>query len=88
MVVTIDSDGDIDRALLKVWGVPDNYDINRISNISYVSITAPEKTVHLLMRMPECYGCAGVSEGNYTITAEISVGDFNETFAKNVTLVR
>jgi hypothetical protein len=57
--------------VLKIYGIPDsrgNYRINEERNIS----AGPERTDEaFVFSMPSCYGCAGVSPGNYEIVMEL-----------------
>lgn len=56
---------------LRLYGVPDsrgNYRISEERNIS----AGPERTDEaFLFLMPSCYGCAGVSPGDYEIVMEL-----------------
>ena len=57
----------IENLTVRISGVPDRNGNHRISGEKIVSGSGAE----FLFSMPSCYGCAGVSPGNYPILCEL-----------------
>ncbi|MBN2042786.1 MAG: hypothetical protein JW754_03190 [Candidatus Aenigmarchaeota archaeon] len=72
------------KMVLKVYGVMDSRGNYRISENREISIDALNDMTKLDFTLPSCYGCAGVSEGNYTIVCELLR---NDTVVYNTTKV-
>ncbi len=67
---------------LRVRGVKDSRDRFRISEEREITPSQEGRIVTLRFRLPSCYGCAGISPGNYSVSCEISEG---ETVLHNAT---
>jgi hypothetical protein len=61
--------GETENLSVRVYGVQDRMGNYRISD--QMPITQGMKEADFSFKMPPCYGCAGVSPGNYTIICEL-----------------
>jgi hypothetical protein len=59
-----------DYVMLKIYGIPDRGGNYRISEERNISIGPDGVNETFTFRMPSCYGCAGVSPGEYEIVME------------------
>jgi len=76
MKTTVLVSGGSGTATLRVFGVMDRGGSYRINSAKEVNLGGSSEEV-FDFRMPSCYGCAGVSPGDYIITAEL-VQDENQ----------
>ncbi len=82
-------DKDLDSAIVKIYGIKDKFGKYNINEEKIVQINSPGNETVFLVRMPRCYGCAGISPGEYEVKAEliynnIVVGNTSKT----ITLVK
>ncbi|UCD07302.1 MAG: hypothetical protein JSW41_05785 [Candidatus Aenigmatarchaeota archaeon] len=82
-------DKDLDSVIVKIYGIKDRFGKYNINEEKIVQINSPGNETVFLVRMPRCYGCAGISPGEYEVTAEliynnIVVGNTSKT----ITLVK
>lgn len=64
-------DKDLDSAIVKIYGIKDKFGKYNINEEKIVQINSPGNETVFLVRMPRCYGCAGISPGEYEVTAEL-----------------
>lgn len=84
---TIESPTDLENLTVRVYGIKDNRGNFRINEERNVNVDAPGKTETFLFQMPSCYGCAGVSPGEYEIIFEaVHNGEIIDNFSKTVKL--
>ncbi|RLJ10143.1 MAG: hypothetical protein DRP15_01040 [Candidatus Aenigmatarchaeota archaeon] len=70
---------------LMVNGIKDKYGEFRVAR-SYM-VSPNEKWKNITIALPSCYGCSGVSPGNYTIYIILFSGDrLIDSFTKQITL--
>lgn len=68
---TIGTDTRVGNLTIRVYGIKDRGGRYRINGERLIDIAPPGKTETFTFSMPSCYGCAGVSPGEYEITMEI-----------------
>lgn len=66
---------DIDSAVLRIYGVKDRSGKYRVNEERIVEISPPGNETAFMVRMPQCYGCAGIEPGEYEIACELIYGD-------------
>ncbi len=64
-------DRDIDSAILRIYGVKDKFGKYRVNDQKIVELRAPGNETSFIIRMPQCYGCADISPGEYEINCEL-----------------
>lgn len=65
---------DIDSAILRIYGVKDKTGKYNVNEEKTIDVKAPGEETVFMVRMPQCYGCAGISPGEYEITSELIYG--------------
>jgi hypothetical protein len=68
MSLNVSVEGATENLSVRVYGIRDGRGNYRINDEKTVTTNG---SVEFLFSMPPCYGCAGVSPGNYTIICEI-----------------
>jgi hypothetical protein len=77
----------LENLTVKVYGINDRGGSFRVSGERIVNIDPPGTTETFEFRMPSCYGCAGISPGEYKITMEIiQKGEIIGNYSKTVKL--
>jgi hypothetical protein len=66
---------DLDSVIVRIYGIKDNFGKYRINEEKIVRINSPGNETVFLVRMPSCYGCAGISPGEYNLTTELIYSD-------------
>ena len=74
----------LENITIKVYGIKDRRGNYRVSGERTVNINPPGTSETFAFRMPSCYGCAGVSPGDYDIILEVVqngevIGNFSKT---------
>jgi hypothetical protein len=80
----IETDFKIENLTVKVYGVKDRSGNYRVNGERVITAEAQRTTETFAFTMPSCYGCAGVSPGDYEIVMEIIkngeiIGNFSHT---------
>jgi len=80
----IESGTATDNLTVRVYGIKDSRGNFRVSGERVISVEPPGKTETFTFSMPSCYGCAGVTAGDYEITFEVErdgqvIGNLSET---------
>lgn len=70
VTVSVDSQANLDGALLNVHGINSKYD--RLNKEQNVSVSMGTNTYNVTYTTPSCTGCAGILPGTYTVNASIS----------------
>lgn len=81
---TIETETGIENLTIKVYGIKDRRGNYRVNGERKVNIDPPGTSETFAFRMPSCYGCAGVSPGDYEIVFEVLqnekvIGNFSKT---------
>ncbi|NIO22632.1 MAG: hypothetical protein GTN38_01210 [Candidatus Aenigmarchaeota archaeon] len=81
---TIETPAKLENLTIKVYGIKDRSGRFRIDGERMVDVEPPGTSETFAFRMPSCYGCAGVSPGEYEIMFEIikdgnTIGNFSKT---------
>ncbi|MCD6590799.1 MAG: hypothetical protein J7K72_02400 [Candidatus Aenigmarchaeota archaeon] len=71
LTLTIKASMNIENLTIKIRGVKDRFGHYRIKTEKVINLTEPESTEIFKFRVPSCYGCAGVSPGEYKIVTKI-----------------
>jgi hypothetical protein len=80
---------DLGSAIIKVYGIKDGAGRYRVNQEKIVEMSPPGNETVFLFEMPVCYGCAGISPGEYEIMAELLYsGEVIGNASKTVTLVK
>jgi len=74
----------IENLTVKVYGIKDSGGRYRVNGERLVNVDPPGKTETFTFRMPSCYGCAGVSAGEYAVVMEI---EKNGTMISNTSVI-
>jgi hypothetical protein len=83
----IETETKIENLTVKVYGIRDRRGNFRVSGERILNIEPPGTSETFEFRMPSCYGCAGVSPGDYEIIFEaIHNGEILGNFSKTVKL--
>lgn len=86
---TIKAETNAENLTVKVYGIKDSAGRFRVKGERVVNVDPPGTTETFVFRMPSCYGCAGVSPGDYDITFEVlKDGEMIGNFSKLVKLER
>jgi hypothetical protein len=79
---------DMDSAILRLYGIMDKTGKYRVNEERIVQMESPGTETVFLLRMPSCYGCAGISPGDYEIVSELLYnGETVGNCSKTITLV-
>ncbi len=70
LTTTIESATGIENLTIKVYGIKDRIGNYRVSREKIMNVEPPGTSETFKFRMPSCYGCAGISPGEYGITLE------------------
>jgi len=62
----------VENATVSVRGIMDSWGGYRLKQDYAIPGSSPQRQINFTFIMPSCYGCAGVSPGNYGIYAELS----------------
>jgi len=62
----------VENATVSVRGIMDSGGSYRVQQDYMILAGSPKKQINFTFNMPSCYGCAGISPGNYDIYAELS----------------
>jgi len=80
---------DLDSVIVRIYGIKDKFGEYRINEEKVVRINSPGNETVFLVRMPSCYGCAGISPGEYNLTTElIYSGEVIGNTSKTITLAK
>jgi len=76
--------GKLENVTVRVYGVRDRRGGYRVNEEKIINVDPPGIEETFEFRMPSCYGCAGVSPGDYEIVMEILkegevIGNFSKT---------
>jgi len=66
---------DLDSVIIRFYGIKDRSGRYRINEEMVVQINSPGNETVFLVKMPKCYGCAGISPGEYEMTTELVYDD-------------
>ncbi len=84
---TIETPTKIENLTVKVYGIKDRAGRFRVNGERIVNVDPPGTNEIFKFRMPSCYGCAGVSPGEYEIRFEVlKDGEIIGNFSKMITL--
>ena len=84
---TVETETKVENLTIKVYGIKDRSGNYRVSGEKVVNVEPPGTSETFAFRMPSCYGCAGVSPGEYEIIFEaIKDGEIIGNFSKIVKL--
>jgi len=84
---TIETSSRAENLTIKVYGIKDRRGKFRVNGEKVVDINPPGTSETFAFRMPSCYGCAGVSPGEYEIIFEVMhTGEVIGNFSKTVKL--
>jgi hypothetical protein len=84
---TIATNSKAENLTIKVYGIKDSRGNYRVNGEKTVGVDPPGTSETFVFQMPSCYGCAGVSSGDYEIVTEvIRNGEVLENSSKTVTL--
>ncbi len=87
LITEIETDTKIENLTIKVYGIKDRGGNYRVKGERIVDVEPPEMSETFEFRMPNCYGCAGVSSGEYEIIFEaVQNGEIIGNFSKTVKL--
>lgn len=81
---TIQTATKVENLTIRVYGIKDSRGNYRVNGEKVVNIDPPGTNETFAFRMPSCYGCAGVSPGEYGIIFEVLqggevIGNFSKT---------
>jgi hypothetical protein len=77
----------IENLTIRVYGIKDSRGNYRVNGERVVNVDPPGAAETFAFRMPSCYGCAGVSPGEYEIVFEVlQNGEVIENCSKTVKL--
>lgn len=83
----IETSTKLENLTIKIYGIKDRGGNYRVSGEKIVNINPPGTNEIFEFNMPSCYGCAGVSTGDYEIKMEIiQNGEVIGNFSKKVKL--
>jgi hypothetical protein len=85
--VSINTAKDLENLTLKIQGIKDSRGNFRVYQEKLIDVKSPRIESEFKFQMPSCYGCAGVSPGEYEIVLYLISG--NETlgnYTKTVNL--
>lgn len=68
---TIETDIKIENLTIMVYGIKDSRGNYRVNEERTLNLDPPGKIETFTFRMPSCYGCAGISPGDYEIMMEL-----------------
>ncbi len=71
LTVAVGSENVLENVTIRVYGVKDRGGRYRIHAERTVDLEPPETIETFTFQMPSCYGCAGVSSGDYDIVMEV-----------------
>lgn len=82
-------DMDMDSAIIRLYGIKDRFGKYRINEEKIVQISSPGNETVFLAKMPSCYGCAGISAGEYELKTELVYdGEVIGNVSKTITLAK
>ena len=73
--VTIATGTDITSGIIRLYGIENGMGDYEVDEEIPAEINSPGSETSFLVRMPRCYGCAGVSPGEYELTSELLYGN-------------
>ena len=81
---TVETETRVENLTIRVYGVKDSSGNYRVSGEKVVTVNPPGTSETFDFRMPSCYGCAGVSPGDYEIMFEVVkdgevIGNYSKT---------
>lgn len=80
---------DLGSAIVRFYGIEDGFGKYRINEERIVEINSPGNETVFLVTVPRCYGCAGISPGEYNLTTElIYSGEVIGNTSKTITLAK
>ncbi|MCW1296941.1 MAG: hypothetical protein OH319_04640 [Candidatus Parvarchaeota archaeon] len=77
--IEIMTEKEIKDVYMMTYGIVDNFGRYRLNDTRLLNISAGKNLITFEYRTPSCYGCAGISPGNYTLVAVMMNG--NDTIA-------
>ncbi|MCK4336160.1 MAG: hypothetical protein KAW40_05565 [Candidatus Aenigmarchaeota archaeon] len=84
---TIQTETRVENLTIRVYGIKDRSGNYRVSGEKVVNVEPPGTSETFDFRMPSCYGCAGISPGEYEIIFEtLKDGEIIGNFSKIVKL--
>ena len=87
LTAVVETPGRLENVTIRVYGIKDRRGNFRIDAKREVNIEPPGTKETFTFRMPSCYGCAGVSPGDYSVHLEIlREGEIIGNFTRVVTL--
>jgi hypothetical protein len=88
-VVNVACSEELGPVIVKLYGIKDRVGSYKVNDEKIIEIKPPGNETSFLVRMPRCYGCAGVEPGEYWITSEVVYnGGIIANASKTVTLVQ
>lgn len=70
LITTIETETKLENLTIRVYGIKDRRGNYRVNGERIVDIDPPGTSETFAFRMPSCYGCAGISPGEYEIIFE------------------
>lgn len=84
---TIETGTRVENLTIRVYGIKDSRGNYRVNGERVVDIEPPGTSETFTFQMPSCYGCAGVSPGEYEIIFEtVQNGEIIDSRSQNVRL--
>jgi len=74
LTATIETSSKAENLTIKVYGIKDSRGSYRIISERTINVEPPGSNETFAFLMPSCYGCVGVSPGEYSIVLEILRG--------------
>jgi hypothetical protein len=71
LTATIQTETKAENLTVKIYGIKDSTGRFRVKGEKVIGVDPPGKAETFEFRMPSCYGCAGVSPGDYEIVLEV-----------------
>jgi len=68
---TIETNTVMENVTVKVYGIKDRRGNYRINGEKEITVDPPRTSETFVFQMPSCYGCAGISPGEYEIMMEV-----------------
>ena len=75
LTLTINAGKSLQNVHLLLYGLKSRYEIYKLNQEDWLNLTPGTHTLSYDHKIPPCSPCAGISPGNYNITAELTMDE-------------